>query len=41
MHSSAKSAETMFFVDPIEEFYVVFMAQNLDQPGQYYYSRIV
>ena len=29
----AGAAETMFFVDPIEEFYVVFMAQNLDQPG--------
>ena len=29
----AGAAETMFFVDPVENFYVVFMAQNLDMPG--------
>ena len=29
----AGAAETMFFVDPVENFYAVFMAQNLDMPG--------
>jgi len=29
----AGAAETMFFVDPLENFYAVFMAQNLDMPG--------
>ena len=27
------AAETLFFIDPVENFYAVFMAQNLDQPG--------
>ena len=29
----AGAAETMFFVDPVENLYAVFMAQNLDMPG--------
>ena len=29
----AGAAETLFFIDPVENFYAVFMAQNLDQPG--------
>ena len=29
----AGAAETLFFVDPVENFYAVFMAQNLDMPG--------
>ena len=29
----AGAAETMFFIDPVENFYAVFMAQNLDMPG--------
>ena len=29
----AGAAETLFFIDPVENFYAVFMAQNLDTPG--------